>query len=326
VVEQNKSQAKWDGVPSDEQIRLPNLAYSAKNISANSSFSKKKTKRIRGTHSTACKCPNPVFFRDPEHKKLPGEYGRALNNLCGKNRDTGEMEIRRRISCDPYFSFVLAKLGRMQRIKAVVCNLMDVMAILLLCKTDFATGIMTVNLSGIAEDLSPKDENGEVILETAVTVSRISRMVMFLISCGVLYADPSEFDVKDGTRFPKHVMLTDVFWRLTGVDVEKIRHEQEIKLNGTPLTDARKIWHANCRQATIIKRRSNAAKSQQRKKLAAMPFDGRKREVAERLRRQLGERIHLLTSEQFNKLVRNNLWQMELVDLGSADPINAPPN
>lgn len=321
MAEKNKPSLHWGELAPDEQIRL--LDHASHSLVTKTPT---KTRRVRGTHSTVCKCPNPVFFRNPEHKKLHGEYGRALNNLCGKNRKTGEMEIRRRISSDPYFSFALAKLGRQQRLKPVACNLIDAMSILLVCKSDFGTGIMTINCSAIAADLSPKDENGKVIPETAVTVSRVSRMLIFLVSCGVLYADPSDFDVVDQTRFPKHVMLTDVFWRLTGVDVEKIRHEQEIKLKGTPLTDARKIWHANCRQATIIKRRSNVARSQHRKKLAAMPFDGRKREVAERLRRQLGEGIHSLTDRQFEKLVRNNLWQMELVDLGSADPINAPPN
>jgi hypothetical protein len=44
VAEQNKSQAKWDNIPSVEQIRLPNLGDSAQNVSPNSSLAKKKTK------------------------------------------------------------------------------------------------------------------------------------------------------------------------------------------------------------------------------------------------------------------------------------------
>lgn len=43
MAEQNKSQAKWDGVPSDEQIRLPNLADSEQNVFAYSPAAKKKT-------------------------------------------------------------------------------------------------------------------------------------------------------------------------------------------------------------------------------------------------------------------------------------------
>ncbi|WP_334117757.1 plasmid replication initiator RepA [Atlantibacter hermannii] len=59
---------------------------------------------------------------------------------------------------------------------------------------DLATDIVTINITKLAEELSPKDSNGKVIQEQAVTVSRLSRLVTELADFGFIHVPQSEWD------------------------------------------------------------------------------------------------------------------------------------
>ena len=102
--------------------------------------------------------------------------------------------------------------------------------------------------------------------------------------------------------------------RLTGVDMDKLRAEQEERLRaiedgilqpGEAMTvkEARKRWYERCRHQTILSRRTRAIEGKQRRKLAELPFDERKRQVAERIFRDMKGDIHHLTPQQFEKMV-----------------------
>uniref|UniRef100_UPI004041D35B hypothetical protein n=1 Tax=Escherichia coli TaxID=562 RepID=UPI004041D35B len=62
----------------------------------------------------------------------------------------------------------------------------------------------------------------------------------------------------------------------------------------------------------------------QRRKLAELPFDERKRQVAERIFRDMKGDIHHLTPQQFEKMVWTQLYQLELVNM--EQPGAAPPH
>ncbi|NCF08838.1 plasmid replication initiator RepA [Kosakonia sp. MH5] len=299
----------------------------------NDNIKPRDDRRHRGTHSTACKCPAPEYIRPAHYKALSKEHGRALRNLIARNKTTGEWVIRRRVSADPLFTFLRPQTGRKRAFHPVRRQLLDALFILFINKVDLATGIVTINISKLAEELSPKDEHGRVITEQAVTIWRVSRLICELVPFGVIQAPESKWDIVNNCRFPKHVIITEAGWRLTGVDMDKLRAEQDARLAAIQggqlapgetlsLKAARSRWYERCRLQTILSRRTRALEGKQRRKLAALPFDERKRQVSEELMRRMKGQTGYMTHQQFEKLVWSRLYQLELVSL---EPPGTPP-
>jgi hypothetical protein len=292
-------------------------------------------RRHRGSHSTACKCPVPQYVRPAHYKALSKEHGRALRNLMTRDKITGEWVIRRRVSADPLFTFLRPQTGRKRGFYPERRNLFDALFILFMNKVDLATGIVTINTTKLAEELSPRDEQGNIIPEEAVTVSRVSRLITALVPFGVIEEPESEWDIVNNCRFPKHIIITDAGWRLTGVDMDKLRAEQDARRAAIQdgqlapgetlsLKAARRRWYERCRHQTILSRRTRALEGKQRKKLAALPFDERKRQVSEDLMRSMKGQTGHMTHQQFEKLVWSQLYQLELVSL--EPPGTSPPH
>ena len=271
----------------------------------NDNLKPRDDRRHRGTHSTACKCPAPQYVRPAYYKALSKEHGRALRNLIARDKTTGEWVIRRRVSADPLFTFLRPQTGRKRAFYPERRNLFDALFILFMNKVDLATDIVTINTTRLAEELSPRDEQGNIIPEEAVTVSRVSRLITALVPFGVIEAPESGWDVINNCRFPKHIIITEAGWRLTGVDMDKLRAEQDARRAAIQdgqlapgetlsLKAARRRWYERCRHQTILSRRTRALEGRQRKKLAALPFHERKRQVSEDLMRSMkGQTGHM---------------------------------
>lgn len=292
-------------------------------------------RRHRGVHSTVCKCPSPAFIRPGHFKPLSREHGRALRNLIYRDKFTGEWVIRRRVSADPLFVFLRNAAGRQRAFRIERRKLLDALFILFINKVDLATSIVTINISRLAVELSPRDVDGGVITEQAVSPSRISRLIIELERFGIIECPRNEWDYANGCRFPKHVIITETGWQLTGINMDKLRAEQAERLqaihNGQlqpgeviSLKAARRRWYERCRQQTILSRRTRAMEGKIRSRLAKLPFDERKRRIAERLWRSLQPQNHKLTSEQFEKMVWAQLYQLQLVEL--SPPGKSPPH
>lgn len=301
----------------------------------NDNLKPRDDRRHRGTHSTACKCPAPQYVRPAHYKALSKEHGRALRNLIARDKTTGEWVVRRRVSADPLFTFLRPQTDRKRAFYPERRNLFDALFILFLNKVDLATDIVTINTTKLAEELSPRDEQGNIIPEEAVTVSRVSRLITALVPFGVIEEPESEWDVINNCRFPKHIIITEAGWRLTGVDMDKLRAEQEARRAAIQdgqlapgetlsLKAARRRWYERCRHQTILSRRTRALEGKQRKKLAALPFDERKRQVSEDLMRSIKGQTGHMTQQQFEKLVWSQLYQLELVSL--EPPGTSPPH
>lgn len=301
----------------------------------NDNLKPRDDRRHRGTHSTACKCPAPKYIRPAHYKALSKEHGRALRNLIARDKTTGEWVIRRRVSADPLFTFLRPQTGRKRAFYPERRNLFDALFILFINKVDLATDIVTINTTKLAEELSPRDEHSNIIPEEAVTVSRVSRLITALVPFGVIEEPESEWDVINNCRFPKHIIITEAGWRLTGVDMDKLRAEQEARRAAIQdgqlapgetlsLKAARRRWYERCRHQTILSRRTRALEGKQRKKIAGLPFDERKRQVSEDLMRSMKGRTGHMTQQQFEKLVWSQLYQLELVSL--EPPGTSPPH
>ncbi|UIN02551.1 hypothetical protein LGL91_18080 (plasmid) [Yersinia ruckeri] len=187
-------------------------------------------KRHRGEHSTACKCPSPQYVRPAHYKPLSKQHGHALRNLMSRDKATGQWVMRRRVSADPIFTFLRPYTGRQRAFRDVRRQLLDALFVLFVNKVDLATGIVTINITRLAQELSPRDEEGEIRVEQAVTPSRVSRLIDELSRFGIIQCPETEWDFINHCRFPKHVIITDEGWKLTGVDMDKLRAEQQERL------------------------------------------------------------------------------------------------
>lgn len=292
-------------------------------------------RRHRGEHSTACKCLSPVYVRPGHFKPLSREHGRALRNLMNRNKSTGEWVVRRRVSADPLFVFLRAVAGRRRAFRSERRQLLDALFVLFINRVDLATSIVTINISRLAAELSPRDADGNLIPEQAVSASRVSRLIAELERFGIVECPRNEWDAANGCRFPKHVIITETGWQLTGVNMDKLRAEQAERLQAIQdgqlmpgevisLRSARRRWYERCRQQTLLSRRTRVLEGKMRNRLAQLPFDERKRQVAEQLLRSLQGHSSQMTPHQFEKLVWSQLYQLQLVDL--APPGTAPPH
>lgn len=289
-------------------------------------------RRHRGSHSTACKCPAPFYQRPSQHKSLSGEHGRVMRNLMWKDKTTGRVMLRRRVSTDPLFVFLREACGRRRAFRPERAALLDMLYVLMIDKVDLATFIVTLNVSALSGALSPRDSGGKIIPERRVTASRVSRLLFMLARFGIIELPQTEWDRTEGCRFPKHVILTETAWRLGGASMDKLRAEQQLRIEATadgilePGEDVsvktlRKRWYETCRHRTILCRRTRAMEGRQRRQLKKLPFDERKQQVAEQLFRSLRGSRHTLTPRQFEKMVWQQLYQLELVNL---DPPGTP--
>ncbi|UIN02550.1 hypothetical protein LGL91_18075 (plasmid) [Yersinia ruckeri] len=90
------------------------------------------------------------------------------------------------------------------------------------------------------------------------------------------------------------------------------------------MKEARQRWYERCRHQTLLSRRTKAIEGKQRRKLAALPFDERKRQMAEQIFRDMKGQTLTLSPQQFEKMVWTRLYQLELVNL--AAPGLPPPH
>jgi len=293
---------------------------------------KRPDNRHRGDHSTACKCSNPEWFAPKGYRRLPGQMGHAMSRLVNKDKRTGKMTLRQRMSRHPYFVQLRDVAGRKRDFRPEKQALYDAMWPLCVQRADLATSVVTFNGSKLADELSPKDENGNVIPETRVEPSRLSRLFEEWERYGLIERPDLEMDPMTGYCMPRHIVLTDQFWQLCGIDMDKFLAERNARLAaeadgivelGThaSVRAARRRWYENMRMATLISRRDKASRQKRRKRLSKLPLDDRRNVMAKLLRARPSRVWRDLPPEDFDRLVWKCLRQLELgLDFEPARP------
>lgn len=284
----------------------------------------KASRRHRGDHSTACKCPNPVYYPPADYGPLPGQLGHVQRKVVIKDKATGEMRLRRRISRDPYFVRHRKAAGRKRDFRPEKRALYDAMYVLCLQRVDIGTWRLGKNVSALADDLSPKDENGNVIPETRVEPCRLSRAFQEWQRYGLCELPLLEFDNEHQCMMPRHVIMTERFFMLGGADMDRLLNERNKRLDeyngdeveyGTwaAVLHARRKQEENTRRATLDYRRKQATKGRRKKRLSRMDLDDRRHEVSKWLKKTRPEHeLDRLDDEAFDRLVWSQLNQLEL--------------
>jgi len=207
------------------------------------------------------------------------------------------------MSRHPYFVQLREAAGRKRDFRPEKQALYDALWPLCVQRADLATSVVTFNGSKLADELSPKDENGDVIPEMRVESCRLSRLFEEWERYGLIERPDLEMDPVTGYCMPRHIVLTHQFWQLCGII--------EPGTNAS-VRAARRRWYENMRMATLISRRDKASKQKRRKRLSKLPLDDRRNAMARLLRARPAHEWKTLHPEDFDRLVWKCLRQLEL--------------
>jgi hypothetical protein len=249
--------------------------------------------------------------------------GHAMSRLVVKDKRTGKMTLRQRMSRHPYFVLLRDAAGRKRDFRPEKQALYDAIWPLCVQRADMATSVVTFNGSKLADELSPKDEKGSVIPETRVEPCRLSRLFEEWERYGLIERPDLEMDPVTGYCMPRHIVLADRFWELCGIDMDKFLAERNERLAaeadgiiepGThaSVRAARRRWYEHMRMATLISRREKASKQKRRKRLSKLPLDDRRNAMAKLLRARPAHAWRDLSPQDFDRLVWKCLRQLDL--------------
>jgi len=280
--------------------------------------------RRRGDHTVTCKCPEPQWFAPDSYRPLPGELGHAMRRLVMKDKSTGNWKLRFRPSLHPYFTQYRKAAGRDRDFRPERRALIDAIFPLFVQRADMATWVVTVNVSRLASELSPKDSDNNVIPETRVETCRLSRLFPELARFGLIELPELEWDPEEQYWMPRHIILTERFWQLCGVNMDKLLQQRNERIEaeeegliepGThdSVRAARQRWYEKTRMATLISRREKAVREKRRNKLGKLPIDERRSTMASWLiRTRPNHELISLDADSFDRLVWQHLNQLEL--------------
>ncbi|EOR1523709.1 plasmid replication initiator RepA, partial [Escherichia coli] len=171
-------------------------------------------------------------------------------------------------------------------------RLLDAIWVVLVSFCDRGLHTIGMSVSRLAKEISPKDSKGNVIPETAVTVSRLSRLLAEQVCFGALgTSEKTIWDRESRQRLPKYVWITETGWKMLGVDLVKLQEQQRKRLAESEIRrqlikegviregeeisvhSARKRWYAQRSLDAIKSRREKAAKRKRANRLAKLPHD-----------------------------------------------------
>ncbi|WP_332618249.1 plasmid replication initiator RepA [Enterobacter sp. 37] len=298
----NQISVHWSDLPKDELTRFCQDVDAGTQGNFLIAPVKKLTRRKRGEHSTKAKCENPAWYRPEHYKKLSGQLGHAYNRLVKKDKETGQV------------------------------SLLDALWPVLISFCDAGKHTVGMCISRLAKELSAKDAKGNVIPETEVTVSRLSRLIEEQVRFGVLgLAEERAWDRESRTWLPTYVYITPVGFQMLGVDMDKLFKEQEKKLRQSAEREqliregvmsehddvqahsARKCWSGRKRQEALVYRRKKGAERKRANNLIKLPADERLHAMSEWIYRTLPpDEAYWCTSERLKALAIQHLYQLDL--------------
>lgn len=283
------------------------------------SDSPKKSNRRRGDHSIACKCPEPSFIRPEHFNQLPAVLRKSYHQL-----------LKRRFSRHPYFVQMQHVAGRQRGFRETRQRLMDALAVLFVSGCDIATLNVTLNSSQMRKALSKKDNQGTLIESEAVTDSRICRLLDELVRFGLIEPYLKKIDPYTKSYLPRHVTLTEQFFKLVKVDLDLLYKEQDTRLKALSegvlspgetmsVRAARQRFHEQKIIEALKVRRARAAEHKRLSNIAGVDdLDERQYQIAAWLIKTRPE-VAFMTPDDFENLVFHYIRQIKL-DFDSDPP------
>ncbi len=328
----NQKPVHWSELPADELIRFWQDVDAGTQDNFLTEPVKKRTRRTRGDHSTRSKCEFPVWYRPAHYKKLSGELGHAYNRLVMFDRTTGQSRLRSHVSRHPLYVTGRRKAGRKYGFRPERQRLIDALWPLLVSFCDAGKHTVGMCISRQAKELSMKDAKGNVIPETEVTVSRLSRLIEEQVRFGVLgLAEERIWDRESRSWLPVYVYITPAGFKMLGVNMDKLLKEQEKKLRLSAererlihegaMTEhdditphkARQCWSGQKRRDALTYRRKKGAERKRANNLIKLPADERLHVMEKWIFKTLShDEAYWCTPERLTQLAVQHLYQLEL--------------
>lgn len=322
----------WSDLPLEEQIRFWQEVDAGQQSDFLVTQPKKVTRRRRGEHSTKPKCETPAWYRPEHYKKLSGQLGHAYHRLVQRDNSTGQVSLRMHVSRHPLYVAGRRKAGRKYGFRPERQRLIDALWPVLISFCDAGKHTVGMCISRLARELSAKDSKGNVISETEVTVSRLSRLIEEQVRFGVLgLAEKRTWDQESRSWLPTYVYITPAGFQMLGVDMDKLIKEQDKKLRlsaeremlireGVMNEDddlspheARLRWASQKRREALLYRRKKGAERKRANNLIKLPMDARVHAMSEWILKTMPHEEALwCTSERLNELAIRHLYQLDL--------------
>jgi len=331
-VNDKQKSVHWSELPADELTRFWQDVDAGTQDNFLTEPVKKRTRRTRGNHSTRSKCEFPVWFRPAHYKKLSGELGHAYNRLVMFDRTTGKTRLRVHVSRHPLFVTGRRKAGRKYGFRPERQRLIDALWPLLISFCDAGKHTVGMCISRLAKELSAKDAQGNVIAETAVTVSRLSRLIEEQVRFGVLgLAEERIWDRESRSWLPVYVYITPAGFQMLGVNMDELLKEQEEKLRLSAERErliregvmnehdaitpykARQCWSGQKRRDALSYRRKKGAERKRANNLIKLPADERLHVMEKWVFKTLShDEAYWCTPERLTQLAVQHLYQLDL--------------
>ena len=328
----NQKSVHWSELPADELTRFWQDVDAGTQDNFLTEPVKKRTRRTRGSHSTRSKCEFPVWFRPAYYKKLSGELGHAYNRLVMFDRTTGKTRLRVHVSRHPIFVIGRLRAGRKYGFRPERQRLIDALWPLLISFCDAGKHTVGMCISRLAKELSAKDGKGNVIPETAVTVSRLSRLIEEQVRFGVLgLAEERAWDRESRSWLPVYVYITPAGFQMLGVNMDKLLKEQEEKLRLSAERErlihegamnehdditphkARQCWSSQKRRDALTYRRKKGAERKRANNQIKLPADERLHVMEKWVFKTLShDEAYWCTPERLTQLAVQHLYQLDL--------------
>lgn len=231
--------------------------------------------------------------------------------------------LKRRLSQHPYFVQMRHAAGRQRGFRETFRNLLDAVAVLLISGCDIATFNVVLNSSQMRNALSNKDAQGNIIESEAVTDSRICRLLDSLVRYGLIEPYLKQVDPYTKSYLPRHVTLTEQFFKLVKADLDLLYKEQGERLSalaegilapGETLSvrAARQRFHEERVIQALKTRRARAAERKRLGTLAGVDdLDDRQYQIAAWLIKSRPETA-FMAPDDFETLVFHYLRQIKL--------------
>lgn len=120
--------------------------------------------------------------------------------------------------------------GRQRGFRDTRKPLIDAVGVLFVSGCDIATFNVNLNSSQMRKALSKKDNSGNIIESEAVTDARISRLLDELVRFGLIESYVKKIDPYTKSYLPRHVTLTEQFFKLAKADLTLLYKEQDARL------------------------------------------------------------------------------------------------
>lgn len=223
--------------------------------------------------------------------------------------------------------------GRQYAFRPEKRQLLDAIWPVLVSFCDAGMHTVGMSVSRLAKEISPKDSKGNVIPELAVTVSRLSRLLAEQVRFGTLgLSEETLWDRENRQRLPRYVWITPAGWQMLGVDMMKLKAQQEERLRESEIRrqlisegvlgededisvhSARKRWYLQRSQEALKYRRKKAAARKRANRLAELPRDRQIHEMSQHILKCMPpDEAYWCTPERLEQLAIRELYQMELV-------------